>query len=150
MTKSCNICKQTKLLKEFGNLKKSIDGKQRYCLTCSREKDRKHYSKSLHRKKAIRVNNKKRIDEARQYVIEYLSSHPCVDCNESDIVVLEFDHKENKYDAISDMVKNGIALERLKSEIEKCDIRCANCHRRKTALQHNYYRIGVESLSSDG
>ena len=92
MTKSCNICKQKKLLKEFGNLKKSIDGKQRYCLICSREKDRKHYSKSLHRKKTIRVNNKKRIDEARRYVIEYLSRHSCVDCNESDIVVLEFNH----------------------------------------------------------
>lgn len=140
MTKVCNICKQLKQLKEFGNLRKSFDGKQGYCLLCSREKDRKHYIKSTYRKKSIRTNNKKRIVEVKQYVIQYLSQKSCVDCNESDMVVLEFDHKENKYKSISEMVKNGTAIKKIKYEIEKCEVRCANCHRRKTAIQFNYYR----------
>jgi hypothetical protein len=39
---------------------------------------------------------------SRRLVAEYLHEHPCVDCGESDIVVLEFDHiREGKVRDIS-------------------------------------------------
>ena len=38
------------------------------------------------------------------------------------------------------MVKRAVSLDTLKKEIDKCEIRCANCHRRKTAKQFNFYK----------
>lgn len=77
----------------------------------------------------------------RQYVWDYLSQHPCVDCGESDPVVLQFDHvRGDKVDGIAEMVRNITTMDRLNEEISKCDVRCANCHARKTAVQLGFYQ----------
>ena len=75
--------------------------------------------------------------ERRKYIVEYLSNHPCIDCGEDDVIVLEFDHEDQgaKAYTISRMVRNNFSLERLQHEIDKCVVRCANCHRRRTAKQ---------------
>jgi hypothetical protein len=70
-------------------------------------------------------------EEARRFVFDYLSSHPCVDCSESDPMVLTFDHvKGNKKMDISQMVNQGYRLGAIETEISKCEVRCANCHMR--------------------
>jgi hypothetical protein len=76
----------------------------------------------------------------QEYVKAYLLGHPCVDCGEKDIIVLDFDHRDraNKVFAIGRMI--GGRLDRLIQEIEKCDVRCANCHRRRTAKQFGWWR----------
>lgn len=76
---------------------------------------------------------RRRADHA-QRVWEYLLSHPCVDCGESDPVVLEFDHvRGDKRGIIVDMVNDGHSWGSIEAEIAKCEVRCANCHRRKSA-----------------
>jgi hypothetical protein len=67
----------------------------------------------------------------RKYLIGYKTSHPCVDCGESRSWCLDFDHRnpiEKKFE-INDYASKGRNLELLIIEIEKCDVRCANCHR---------------------
>jgi hypothetical protein len=76
--------------------------------------------------------------------MEYLKSHPCVGCGETDILVLEFDHEELKSErkkphSVTDLLKHSRA--RLIKEIEKCEVRCANCHKRRTAIQMDSYRL---------
>lgn len=67
------------------------------------------------------------------YVQEYLRRHPCVDCGENDTVVLEFDHvRGKKIQAVSRMVQDSQSIETIEEEILKCEVRCANCHRRIT------------------
>ena len=73
-------------------------------------------------------------------MIEYLSTHPCVSCGEDDIVVLEFDHLHSKSSNISKMMSDICKWDVILIEIEKCQVLCANCHRRKTSKQLNYYR----------
>jgi hypothetical protein len=46
--------------------------------------------------------------------------------------VLEFDHVRGKSANISDLIRSEVGLARLAAEIARCDIRCANCHRRRT------------------
>jgi len=60
-----------------------------------------------------------------------------VDCGESDPVVLEFDHREDKRLIISKAV-NNYGIPGLTAEVAKCDVRCANCHRRKTAIEQGW------------
>jgi phage/plasmid primase-like uncharacterized protein len=80
--------------------------------------------------KEINVNA---INIAKEYVKEYLSNHPCVDCGETDTVVLDFDHiRGKKICDVSRMVGRGLRLWKIKDEIAKCEVRCANDHRRIT------------------
>jgi len=74
----------------------------------------------------------------RNFVKEYLKEHHCVDCGNSNILVLDFDHvRGEKITNISKMVSNGSSLRTLLREIEKCEIRCSNCHRIVTYLRRN-------------
>lgn len=75
-------------------------------------------------------------------ICEYLSAHSCVDCGESDILVLEFDHlpKYEKSYAISTLIGRAVAWEIIQAEIDKCEVVCANCHRKRTAERSNNYR----------
>jgi hypothetical protein len=80
------------------------------------------------------------IDRARRQkaryaalILAYKQNHPCVDCDEADPVVLEFDHRPGEIKLFD--VGEGIRkrLDKVVAEIKKCDVRCANCHRRITA-----------------
>jgi 5-methylcytosine-specific restriction endonuclease McrA len=68
----------------------------------------------------------------------YLSGKCCEVCGEEDIVTLEFDHLEEKTDMISEMIFRR-KWEVVQTEINKCQILCANCHKRKTAEQFDWY-----------
>ena len=136
--KICAICKFDKLVPEdFNKNKTKSDGFQDHCKECSRKRSANHYKNN----KQDYLNNRdiRRIKLA-QFVWNYLKEHPCVDCGEKDPIVLEFDHRDNKKYNISVMAGRGFSHDTLLKEIAKCDVRCANCHRRKTAIQFNYHR----------
>jgi hypothetical protein len=82
----------------------------------------------------IQARKRDRRNQLARHVRTYLLNHPCVDCGEADPVVLEFDHVRGiKVASVSRMVNIVVALPLLKAEIAKCEVRCANCHRRRTA-----------------
>ena len=99
-----------------------------------REASRRHYAK--HRDKVIakaKVNSKVAKSRIRAYINNHLKANPCVDCGEADIIVLEFDHiGDDKHFSISDATRHGYSITKIKNEIAKCEVRCANCHRKKT------------------
>lgn len=100
---------------------------------------RQHYldNKEAYKKRAI-LYKAKTTALNNQYILHYLLEHPCLDCGEADPVVLEFDHRDEKLFNISDAPNKGYSLNTIKQEIAKCDVRCANCHRRKTYKQRNF------------
>lgn len=77
----------------------------------------------------------------RDNLLDYLSTKKCIDCGENDPVVLDFDHREpsNKFKSIARMLSGHYSWESLQKEIIKCEIRCANCHRRKSYDQFNCF-----------
>ena len=78
----------------------------------------------------------------RQYVANYLVEHQCVDCGEADPLVLEFDHRDpaTKEFTIFARHGSGYSFRRVLAEIAKCDVRCANCHRRKSSREAQTWR----------
>lgn len=87
--------------------------------------------------KATRANTN------RAFYMEYLMSHPCVDCGCNNILALEADHVGQKSAAISTILKN-CSLDKLKIELTECEIRCANCHR----IRHSINTWRTKDLSS--
>lgn len=67
----------------------------------------------------------------REYLLSVLERSPCVDCGETDPLVLDFDHLRDKRAAVTTLA-NSCSLATLHSEIAKCVVRCANCHTLKT------------------
>lgn len=77
----------------------------------------------------------------RKLLFEFLSQRSCVDCGETDPIVLEFDHQDakSKFKTIAQMLSGHYSWQSVEKEIRKCDVRCANCHRRKTHVQLQYW-----------
>lgn len=104
-----------------------------------REYSRRHYQKNkqyyIEKSKKARLKNR---ESNQEYLIEYLLSHPCVDCGEKDILVLEFDHVNGKNFSINAY----LSLTRIKTELTLCEVRCANCHTRRHAIENNSWKLG--------
>lgn len=137
--KTCKVCKETKPLAEFQKRAINKDGHTTMCKPCKRKYDNTHYKNNPYRKNYIRENSDRRIRIVRDWVLEYLQNHPCVDCGERDVVVLEFDHQRDKVMEVGSLMKTG-TLERVQAEVAKCEVRCCNCHRRKTARDFGSWR----------
>lgn len=140
-TKRCGICKEQKsLLLDFNknNLKK--DGLQSACKACSAARSAAYYKRKTEHHKGVTKANKAAIRARNsQFVWDYLLQHPCVDCGENDPIVLEFDHLRDKTCAISVLAQYCSSISKIEEEIAKCEVRCAHCHRRKTAKDFNWY-----------
>jgi hypothetical protein len=85
-----------------------------------------------------------------EQLIAFLREHPCVDCGERDIRVLQFDHVDprTKSADVSKLLRNS-TWSRVIREIEKCVVRCGNCHRRKTILERRSSRDDLGGISED-
>ena len=104
-----------------------------------RRASKDHYQKhkALYKERTLKRNRNRR-KWGREFVKRVKSLFDCVDCGESDPIVLEFDHvRGKKVKNIADMVNNSYSISAIKNEIRKCDVRCANCHRRKTHERRN-------------
>ena len=71
---------------------------------------------------------------ARQYLAELKLASGCVDCGfNTHAEALDFDHVGVKTVNPSVMVTRGWGFSRIDKELAQCEVRCANCHRIKTA-----------------
>lgn len=141
MKKKCSICKRDKDIEEFNKNSSRSDGLASNCKLCANKLAKKHYKKnSAQMKKQIQNSKKNRIEEHRLKLFNYYNDHPCIDCTENDPMVLEMDHvRGKKIKEVSSMISEGYSWKKIQEEISKCEVRCANCHRRKTAIQQGWY-----------
>lgn len=97
-----------------------------------RECHKRYY---LRNRELYRRKNIKRRTELINFVIA-LKQKPCMDCGvQYPPYVMDFDHrdKETKIAAINQMINlHSYSKEKILNEISKCDLVCANCHRKRT------------------
>jgi hypothetical protein len=128
LTMICRRCKIEKPIDEF-NWRFAGKTRQKYCKLCQSLYTRAHYKNNPGPYKERARNSAKR---NRKYLDEILALSKCIDCGENDPVVLEFDHIRGKKECeITRMADSGVSIKKLDEEISKCEIRCANCHKKR-------------------
>jgi hypothetical protein len=144
MRKRCTRCKRVKNVSSFHKRSRASDGLSARCKKCHAAVCAELFrSNRTGTRDQIYRNRKRHRKLAQEVAFQYLLSHPCVDCGESDPAVLDFDHRdgEEKLNDVAKLLGNCASVKAVAREIAKCDIRCANCHRRKTAKNRQWYRF---------
>jgi hypothetical protein len=148
--KLCRDCRKWLPLEDFAYKHIALGTRQGRCRTCQSVRSRRHYqlhsadylSRAKQSNIRTRAQNRKRLHE-------FLAEQSCLDCGTRDFAVLEFDHRDptSKVSNISELVRKVVTWARVLDEIQKCDVVCANCHRRRTARQFGWYKLaGAQTL----
>jgi hypothetical protein len=75
------------------------------------------------------MSNNRKI-KIRKWFKDLKSKSSCEICGENHPACLEFHHLKKKDNIISKMVASGYAIDTIQKEMAKCQIVCANCHRK--------------------
>lgn len=124
-------------------------GYKALCKQCYSEYMKKYYKNNpdtykKHKDELVKNNDMAWMEKTNAILLSKMSTG-CVDCGEMDMVVLELDHRDptkKKY-KISDVRRTKIKIEDFILEVDKCDVVCANCHRRRTAKQFGSWRAAL-------
>jgi hypothetical protein len=88
-------------------------------------------------------------------VLNPLKSQPCADCQLAfSPICMDFDHLRNKRANVAQLVSSLRPLEEILSEVAKCELVCACCHRTRTVkrkggkVKRNSLAILVDELKS--
>jgi len=138
-TDNPNYCYKTLPIEKFPWANKSKGYRHYKCGSCRYKSDVRRYNKTPETKqrrlaavgKSRLVWMKKHRAHLRSIINEIKLNSGCVDCEGTfPPPALEFDHvRGTKKYGISVMVSNAMPLDTILKEIEKCDVRCALCHR---------------------
>ena len=146
-TKVCSGCGLERPVNEFPVKNPKTGRRGTWCRQCRSAYGKRHYQENRERYCArTRAPHREGREPYWAWVMNYLTSHPCLDCGEADPVVLQFDHRDGteKVDDVGTML-NRASWNGLLNEIAKCDVRCANCHRLRTAQQNDWAKWIRES-----
>lgn len=151
--KLCTRCGRRRSLKLFNRHKSRKDGYNPWCKSCNEEYLRRYFRINGSRMRSqVSLSKQKRREVLQTNLIEYLIDHPCSDCGETNIILLDFDHiRGNKKASISKMLANGCSWANTLIEISKCVVRCTKCHRLVTAERNRDYRwryMQIRALNS--
>ncbi len=150
-TRTCRVCEKEQPIDRFA-LRSSASGKRKWiCHSCQSDYHREWYRRSR-TKVLVRVRRDRRRRKPLRQVVQrrvwqYLLEHPCIDCGKTDPRVLDFDHRREKVAEVGRLVASGLSWGRVLVEIAKCEVRCANCHRRRTAHSLGYYRVRMATAT---
>ena len=119
----CARCGEEKPTSEFNWKNKEKGWLVSYCKPCVREHSLDHYAANKVEYR-VRTRRNKRLQRASRLhlLVQYLESHPCVDCGETDPLVLEFDHLRDKMDPIIEKVM-GSEEQRKQLAVKRLDVR---------------------------
>lgn len=108
---------------------KKNKGLQPYCKDCNNKYHKQHYinNKKIYLNKSYAYRKQKATEFRR-----FKSTQSCKYCGENFWACLDFHHRNRKTKKfkINDICRGEVSDKILKKELEKCDVVCANCHRK--------------------
>lgn len=83
-------------------------------------------------------NRSKYRKQIMDFIQEYKTDQKCADCRDNyPYWVMQFDHIGDKLFNIGNFRQHTQSLGRIKQEIAKCEVVCANCHANRTHLRRS-------------
>jgi hypothetical protein len=146
MKKICTGCGQERDAEQDFNWRhKDRDIRNTRCKFCQSQVSKRHYQNNKQSyMKRIRTRDTLIVEDNQKRLADYLACHPCVDCGQTDIRCLEFDHVRGSKSAdITRLLNNAVDWSVIEAEIAKCEVRCANCHRLKTLERGKWWRFQI-------
>jgi hypothetical protein len=144
----CSRCGELKQVSDFAWHRRALGQLDTYCRPCRAAYKRAHYVANRQRYIAAATRRKDAlIAERTAFLVKFFRTHPCVDCGETDPIVLEFDHIGHKEFAIAAGIRRH-SWRAVLDEIAKRDVVCANCHRRRTAVRGGFARVALAARQS--
>lgn len=127
-TKKCTRCGCVKDIDEFYDKPSNTDGKNKTCNKCLNYYSENHY---VNNKETYLKNGQRRKTFLKQFINRVKRRTVCPICGEKRYWVLEFHHKDKKEKEfnIAKMANYGYSIKKIKEELRKCIIICANCHK---------------------
>lgn len=139
----CGRCELKKTLDEFAWRRKAKGQRDNYCRPCRAAYKQEYYAANRQRYiDSAGLRKRMLVAERMDFLVAYLREHPCTDCGETDPVVLEFDHLRDKKFGIAAGLRDR-EWQSVLDEMAKCEVVCANCHRRRTAKRGGFARAVV-------
>jgi len=146
--KKCYKCKKIFQLTCFNKNKARKDNLQTSCIVCQRQASKKYYNRN--KKRCINVIGLNKRRRALENYIEIITKYlnmPCTDCKKVyHPASMVFDHKvgseKNIYrnQGVNYLVRDGYSKKSIIEEIDKCDVRCQNCHFLKTSKDFKHWK----------
>jgi hypothetical protein len=125
--KICKKCSKSKPINDFAKHTLRADGRQSGCRECRAKYDFNHY--------------KEKYTKYRDLIDTIKLKKGCIDCGyNSHPEALEFDHRNPSLKTLNISSCYSRKLSIVMDEIEKCDVRCANCHAVKTKRNREFGR----------
>lgn len=97
------------------------------CRTAKRSRSWRHDPAVL-RERSLTPGQRRNL----MWIMGLLEAGECADCGENRLARLEFDHVGEKTGHVVSLARSGITLARLRAEVSRCELVCANCHRKRT------------------
>ena len=127
MTKKCSRCLEFKAEECFSFKNKRTGRRQSHCKDCHKVYRREHYEVN---RDSIRSRIAERKKGLKAWFADYKSKLQCSHCGEKHVATLQFHHVDpsDKDREVSRMVHEGLSVDSVLEEIDKCIVLCANCH----------------------
>ena len=132
--KTCGTCNRVLPVEAF------YIARGKPCSICRKCEYQRVKSGAYYNSQKRKDNIRKRNDAIRVMITEYKMQRGCCKCGyKNHPAALEFHHldKATKTKKLTHTVNNSPAF--VKTELDKCVVLCANCHRIETAKQNNWF-----------
>jgi hypothetical protein len=146
--KRCSACASDKPMEDFHLHRSRADGRQTVCKQCKQRYNAAYYEAHAVRDRAARAAARRALRRRVEDALRAAKQQPCADCGRTlHPEAMDLDHvRGDKVGDANALRRRGLAA--VLQEIAKCDVVCANCHRRRT--QQRRERARREAAAGGG
>ena len=134
-SRTCTRCGEELPITAFA-MRSGRGSPQAWCRPCKRAYDRDWYRQNKDRHAEVNREARSRFKARARHLVTQAKSVPCADCGNSyPPHVMDFDHVRGRKVLNVGLMSHRVSLDTLQSEIDKCEVVCANCHRERTHMR---------------